>query len=368
MGPNARHTARARRHPARLPLAIGIVVLALTPPLLAQAPPSTGTAVPEFAPLDQVLLDFRDRIGCRAVAGAVSRQGKLLFSRGYGWSDAHKKKPTPPDAIMRIAGLTQPITAAAVKKLIRDGKLTLDTQAFPYLKLKAPHGSTPDPRLIQITVRHLLEHKAGWDAAAAFDPFSRLHEIQQSLHLTRRPRSVDVVRYMLGEPLQFDPGARTATSNFGYCVLGRVIEKAAGKSYAAYVADDIFQPLGVDDVKLARGLVRERDPREVSYPVKDVLTEATDSYGGLVASAPSLCKFLDAYWANGEPRRPGEDYQWAYFGNFEGTTALIRQRPDGYNVAVLCNGSRKESLRDEDDRALARLVEDAIDQIAARFK
>ncbi len=108
---------------------------------------------------------------------------------------------------MRIAGLTQPITAAAVKKLIRDGKLTLDTQAFPYLKLKPPHGSNPDPRLIQITVRHLLDHKAGWDAAAAFDPFTRLHVIQQSLHLSRRPRPIDIVRYMLGEPLQFDPGA-----------------------------------------------------------------------------------------------------------------------------------------------------------------
>ncbi len=328
----------------------------------------SGTDVPEFAPLDQVLLDFRNRIGCRAVTAAVSRQGKLLFSRGYGWSDAHKKKPTPPDAIMRIAGLTQPITAAAVKKLVRDGKLTLDTQVFPYLKLKPPRGSNPDPRLIQITIRHLLEHKAGWDAAAAFDPFRQLHEIQQSLHLSRHPRPVDVVRYMLGEPLQFDPGQKTARSNFGYCVLGRVIEKASGKSYAAYVADDLFQPLGVDDVKLGRGLVRERDPREVSYPVKDVLTEVTDSYGGLVASAPSLCKFLDAYWANGEPRHPGDDFQWAYFGNFGGTTAFIRQRPDGYNVAVLCNGSRNASLQDEDDRGLGRLVEEAIDKFAASGK
>ena len=149
---------------------------------------------------------------------------------------------------------------------------------------------------------------------------------------------------------------------------GPVIEKASGKSYAAYMADDLFQPLGVDDVKLGRGLVRERDPREVSYPVKDVLTEVTDSYGGLVASAPSLCKFLEAYWANGKPRHPGDDFQWAYFGNFGGTTAFIRQRPDGYNVAVLCNGSRNASLQDEDDRGLGRLVEEAIDKFAASGK
>ena len=55
---------------------------------------------------------------------------------------------------------------------------------------------------------------------------------------------------MLAEPLQFDPGQRTAPSNFGYCLLGRVIEKVAGKPYATYIAEDVFRPLGVEDVKL----------------------------------------------------------------------------------------------------------------------
>jgi CubicO group peptidase (beta-lactamase class C family) len=146
-------------------------------------------------------------------------------------------------------------------------------------------------------------------------------------------------------------------------VLGRIIEKVSGKSYAAYIAEDVFRPLGVDDVKLARTIQRERDPREVSYPVKDVVVEVTDSYGGLVASAPSLCKFLEAYWANGDPRQPGEDLQWAFFGNFEGTTAFIRQRTDGNNITVLCNAGRKQSF-ELDDRELERLVNEAMDKIA----
>jgi N-acyl-D-amino-acid deacylase len=324
----------------------------------------TGTAVAEYAPLDHAVLEFMDRIDCQAATVAISRNGKLLYSRGFGWSDAHKNKPTAPDAIMRIAGLSQAITAAAIKKLIREGKLSFETQAFPLLNLKPPHGANPDPRLSQITVGQLLENKGGWDAASSFDPFSRLRDIQKSLHLAHRPHPLDVVRYMLGEPLQFDPGQRTAASNIGFSVLGRIIEKVSGKSYAAYIAEDIFRPLGVDDVKLARTILRERDPREVSYPVKDVVVEVTDSYGGLVASAPSLCKFLDAYWANGDPRQPGEDLQWAFFGNFEGTTACIRQRPDGTNITVLCNGGRKPSF-EPDDRALERLVNEAMDKIAA---
>ncbi len=167
---------------------------------------------------------------------------------------------------------------------------------------------------------------------------------------------------MLGEPLQFDPGQRRATSNFGYCVLGRVIEKTAKKSYGAYIAENIFRPLGVDDVKLARSL--SSDPREVWYPVKDVPVQVMDSFGGLVASAPALCKFLEAYWVDGEPRQPGQDLQWTFFGNLAGTTAIVRQRPDGYNIAILCNGRRQESV-EEDDRALERLVDDSMDKVAA---
>jgi CubicO group peptidase (beta-lactamase class C family) len=353
------------RHAGFVGLAFSVAVFALTLPLFAQAPPSTGTAVADYAPLDQAVVDFMDRIDCQAGVAAVSREGKLKYSRGFGWSDAHKKKPTSPESLMRIAGLTQPITAAAVKKLIREGKLALDTRVFPLLKLKPPRGSTPDPRLNQITVGQLLENKGGWDAASSFDPFARLPEIQKSLKLSRRPRQADVIRYMLGEPLQFDPGQRTAASNFGYCVLGRVIEKASGKAYGNYIADDIFQPLGVDDFKLARSLPSQRDAREVWYPVKDAIVETTDSYGGLIASAPALCKFLEAYWANGDPRRPGEDLQWAFFGNFAGTTAYICQRPDGYNLAILFNGGRKESLQEEDDRALAKSVGEALDKVAA---
>jgi CubicO group peptidase (beta-lactamase class C family) len=361
---------QSSQSPNRLPVrswALLLIVVPLSGQLVeAQSPPLTGTAVREFAPLDRAVLDFMDRINSPAATVAVSRQGKLLYSRGYGWSDAHKKKPTEPDAIMRIAGVTQRITATAVKKLIRDGKLSLGTKVFRSLNLKPPHGAVPDPRLDQITVEQLLEYKGGWDAQATFDPFTRLREIQKSLRLAHRPHATDVIRFMLGEPLQFDPGQRTVPSNFGYCVLGRVIEKASGKPYGLFITEAIFRPLGVDDVKLGRSLPRERDPREVWYPVKDVVVEITDSYGGLVASAPSLCKFLDAYWATGDPRQSGgEDLQFAYSGNFEGTTALIRQREDGYNIAVLFNGRRAASHQEEDDRALLSAVDQAVDKVAA---
>jgi CubicO group peptidase (beta-lactamase class C family) len=327
----------------------------------ADLPTPTGSPVPAYAPLDKVILDFMDRCDCRSATAAVSHDSKLVFSRGYGWSDALEKKRTPPDALMRIGGVTQPITAAAVRKLIRDGKFSLDTKAFPYLKLKPLPFASPDLRLNDITIGDLLEHRGGW-GDRSLDPFVDLRSVEKALKVSRGPRPIEIVRFMMGQPLQFDPGTEKAFSNVGYCMLGRVIEKATGKSYATYIKDDLFRPLGIADIRVGRHSADQHDPREVSYPVRGVPIEMMDSFGGLVASAPALCKFLDVYWANGQPRQPGDDEQWTYFGNVVGTTAIVRQRPDGYNIAMIFAVRRQEPLTEKDDRALERQIDEAIDK------
>jgi CubicO group peptidase (beta-lactamase class C family) len=340
---------------------IGLVASA--PTAFAQTtPPVTGTAVPVYEPLDRVVLDFMKRCDCPAATAAVSYNGKVAYSRGYGFCDAHGKKPTPPDALLRIAGLTEPITAAAVKTLIGEGKLSRETQAFQLLNLKPLRGSV-DSRIKEITVSELLDNQAGWDPAV-FDPFVRLRDVEKALHISRKPRPVEVVRYMLTQPLQYSPGERKVPANFGYCVLGRVIEKASGKSYGTYLADEIFKPLGVEDVKLAHNPPRE--PREVWYPVKDVPVESMDSFAGLVASAPALCRFLDAFWVNGDARQPGDDLQWTYYGSLAGSTGLVRQRPDGFNIAILCTVRGKTPLSEKDSRDLEKLVDQAIDKVSVK--
>ncbi|HEV3300049.1 MAG TPA: serine hydrolase domain-containing protein [Planctomycetaceae bacterium] len=353
-------------HPNRMAICfVGAVALMSRGALLAKTPPApTGTPVRAYAPLDQVVTDFMQHCDCPTATAAVSQNGKLVSSRGYGWCDALEKKRTLPDALLRIGGVTQPITAAAVRKLIRDGKLSLDTKAFKFLNLKPLRPANPDPRLQDITLGDLLDHRGGWDAHT-FDPFTDLRAVEKSLRVTRRPRPIEIVRSMLTQPLQFDPGQQKVFSNFGYCVLGRIIEKATGKSYSNYIKEDLFRPLEVADVRPARHFADQRDPREVWYPVKDVPIETMDSFAGLVASAPALCKFLDVYWANGQPRQPGDDEQWTYFGNIAGTTAIVRQRPDGYNIAILCTVRRQEPLAEKENRALERQIDAAMDKIAA---
>ncbi len=332
--------------------------------LPAETPTPTGTPVRAYAAIDKAVIEFMERNDCPAATAAVSLNNKLVFSRGYGWRDSVETKHTLPDALLRIGGVTQSITAAAVRKLIRDCKLTGDTKVFPYLKLKPLRPDNPDHRLDVITIDQLLEHQGGWDASQ-YDPFLHVRDIDKTLHVTRRLRPLEIVRYMLSEPLQFDPGTQTVNSNFGYCVLGRVIEKATGKAYANYVRDDICTPIGIEDIRAARHFASDRDPREVWTPVKDVPVEMMDSFGGLVASAPALCKFFDHYWANGQPRKVGDDKQWFFFGSISGTTSIIRQRPDGYNIAIICSVRKKQPLAEKDEGALREQIDEAIDKAAA---
>ena len=333
--------------------------------LPGETPAPTGTPVRAYAALDKAVMAFMDRNDCPAATTAVSLNNKLVFSRGYGWRDSLETKHTLPDALLRIGGVTQSITAAAVPQaLIRDGKLTGDTKVFAYLKLKPLRPDNPDHRLDVITIDQLLEHQGGWDASQ-YDPFLHVRDIDKTLHVTRRLRPLEIVRYMLSEPLQFDPGTQTVNSNFGYCVLGRVIEKATAKSYVNYVRDDILKPIGIEDIRAGRHFASDRDPREVWTPVKDVPVEMMDSFGGLVASAPALCKFFDHYWANGQPRKLGEDKQWFFFGSISGTTAIIRQRPDGYNVAIICSVRKQQPLAEKDEGTLREQIDEAIDKAAA---
>ncbi len=79
-------------------------------------------------------------IDCTAATLAISKNGKLIYYRGFGWSDEVKQKPTAPDALMRIASVTKPITAATVKAAIRAKLISTDTKAFEYLAIIRPRA------------------------------------------------------------------------------------------------------------------------------------------------------------------------------------------------------------------------------------
>src|SRR5205823_2673006 len=99
--------------------------------------------------------------------------------------------------------------------------------------------------LRRVTVRQLLQHRGGWDREKSFDPMFRSVRIAREFAAPPPADTAMILASMWKRPLDFDPGERHCYSNFGYCVLGRVVEKVSGRPYEAYVREHVLAPLGI---------------------------------------------------------------------------------------------------------------------------
>jgi N-acyl-D-amino-acid deacylase len=366
------------------------------------------SAIPSFD------LEMENFMKARNVPGgslAVVKDGRLVYARGYGLADREKEIAATPTTLFRIASISKPITAVAVMKLVQDGKLNLDDKAFDHVDLEPVFaaGEKADSRLKQITIRQLLHHTGGWDRGKSFDPMFRSDRIAKRVGVDRPADAQAVIRYMLGKPLDFDPGSSYAYSNFGYCVLGRIIESVSGQGYETYVRSNILKPMGITrmriggtlDGKQAEGEARYYMPKsfrggrgssvfpekraKVPWPYGAFHLEAMDAHGGWIASAVDLARFaaaLDvpnrqtvvepellsqlyqppappvsrtdgklapAFYGLGwmvRPTRPGKANYW-HGGSLPGTSTLLVRRWDGLSWAVLFNQrSRDKKLPD----------------------
>ena len=283
----------------------------------------TGPDVPEMAHYDAAIAGIMDQYDIPGMAVAVAKDGRLVYARGFGLADVEANTPVAPDARFRIASISKPITAVAVMKLVEDGLLGLDDPAFALLPdLPAPDGQAEDPRLSQITIRDLLQHSGGWDRdGTGYDPMFDVVHIAAEMGVAPPADAETVIRYMRGRPLDFDPGTRYSYSNFGYAVLGRIVERVSGQAYEDYVLS-VLDETGMTSLAVGGSLLGDRLPGEVRYyeyngattpsvfpphntvpwPYGGFYVEAMDAHGGWVVSAPDLLRFMEA--VDGRPGRP----------------------------------------------------------------
>src|SRR5690606_4202457 len=124
-----------------------------------------------------------------------------------------------PQTRFRYASLTKLLTADAILELVNEKKLSLDTRMLDILSEFHP---VVEPRLKNITIQHLLNHRAGFDRLLSQDPMTA--------HRTR-PWCPDDLKRLLTLRLEFLPGSRYAYSNLGYCLLGVILERVEGQPF-----------------------------------------------------------------------------------------------------------------------------------------
>jgi CubicO group peptidase (beta-lactamase class C family) len=347
-------------------LTVLITVLVADLRCVAEERPATGRFVERYSAFDQVVNDHMDLIGATAASLAINNKGRLVYSRGYGWSDTSKSQLVQPESTFRIASCTKPFTAATVRNLIRGGRLSEDTPVFAYLGIQPYNGQIGDMRLHDVTIRHLIEHKGGWDKNQTFDPTLAMKKIGKEMNI-KDINSVDIIEYMLAQPLQNQPGEKRVYCNFGYMVLGRVIEKATGESFNDAVQMMICDPVGIPDLRISPLDPALRDVSEVAYVKESGLDLfLRDSVGGFATSAPSMCKFSARYWVDGKRRKPKEKRSFSFWGTHNNSTiCLMVQRTDGIDYIVMLN-SRRNAHWGQDVKDLRDAMNQAIDTIKAQ--
>jgi CubicO group peptidase (beta-lactamase class C family) len=162
----------------------------------------------------------------------VAKDGKVLFSNGYGFANAEHNVPNTPDTKFRLGSLTKQFTALAILQLEEQGKLKVTDPACNYLPT-CPATWRP------ITIHQLATHTSG-----LFN-FTEDPDHDRTTVLPSPPaKSLEKIR---DKPLRFDPGTKFEYSNSGYVALALVIEKASGETYAGYMQKHIFTPAGMQN-------------------------------------------------------------------------------------------------------------------------
>lgn len=292
-----------------------------------------------------------------ALSLAIVKDGKVLKMRGYGLASVELGAPATAESVYQIASMTKSFTATAIMLLAEEGKLGLDDKVAQYVSGVPASWS-------EMTIRHLLTHTAGtvgeatpWTLETAGKFYTR----------------EEYLKIILNAPLNFAPGTRYSYSNSGFYLLALIIEKVTGKSYAEFLSERIFKPLGMNSTRVY-------DPWEVvphkvnaygwdnNKLIVPLLIHPSQTVGGgnLLSSVADLVKFDDALgngkllkkstleqmWTparlnNGEEL--GYGLGWTVFsyrghkiighsGNTVGfASQLYRFRDDGTSIILLCN-------------------------------
>lgn len=352
--------------------------------------PMTGTPIPVYAPLDQAIVSAMTNSAVPGASVAVTKNGRLVYARGYGYADTGSGTLVQPNSLFRLASVSKVITAVSILHLVDEGKLHLDDKLVDVMNLQLPANA--DQRLNSVTIRMLLQYSAGWDVGVTgFWEFYSWH-IATVMKVLPPPNAQTLFQYILQQPLQFAPGTRAVYENIEYIVLGRVIEKITGQNYEQYVRANVLAKMGIHAMRIGRTLVSGRLPGEVTYydvpgaallgcvypgigivpyPYGGETIEAIDSFGGWVASTIDLLRLWNGIegrggtaflspaslqsmtaqpsYANGAASWWGfgvmvqdAGTSWSKTGGFPGTEAYVVRFGavwgDGFDWAIIFNG------------------------------
>lgn len=324
----------------------------------------------DIAKVDDQINAFITKYRIPGASLAVTKNGKLVYRKGYGFSDKEKAEKVTVNSRFRLASVSKTYTAAGIMKLVEQGKISLNDKVFGATGiLGTKYGTSPySDKISQITLRHLLSHTTGgWAGSSGGDPIDQNPQMSNDDFLTW---------VLKNKPQMYTPGTRYDYSNMGYFIAGRIIEKVSGKPYATYIKEMVgaFNDTNTD---IAGPLLADRKPNEVKYYSEGsdlgweykIALKRRDADGGLMTTATDLLRFITAI--DGSTTRPDilnstslaamttpsgpaplSPYYglgmvvggtvWGHDGSLPGTRTSFKKSSNGISIALLLN-SRQDN-------------------------
>jgi CubicO group peptidase (beta-lactamase class C family) len=279
----------------------------------AGEPTASGPPAPQVSADSAFVAALRTRLEADTKAGAfsgavlVTRDGHTLFEGAYGLADRERGVPNTPLTQFRVGSMNKMMTATAVLQLVQDGKVRLDEPLGTYLP-DYPNAEVAS----KVTIHHLLTHTGG--TGDIFGP-------EFSAHRSELRTTGDYLRLYGTRPLRFQPGTQWEYSNYGFLLLGAVIERVGGTSYYDHVAARVLAPAGMTATGFA--------PEDSLVPGRAVGYTRQLTPGALVPNAPTL-----PY--RGTPAGGG----YSTVGDFARFAAALRERRllDSAHTTLLLSG------------------------------
>ena len=256
----------------KLAVTLTLSIVALFMSLSANA--QSLSAKQMTAEFDKILNDqFKpDGTGCAAL---VAKDGQVIYRKAFGLADLELNVPMRPEMVFRIGSITKQFTAIAILQLMEQGKLSLQDEITRYIPDYPMHGHS-------ITIEHLLTHTSG------IKSYTNVPMFREMIRTDMKPE--EIIEKNKALPMEFAPGTKWNYNNSGYIMLGYIIEKVSGKTYAEYLQENFFTPLGMtssyygDDTKIIKNRASGYQPGEGGTVNADYLSMTLPYAAGSVMS------------------------------------------------------------------------------------
>jgi CubicO group peptidase (beta-lactamase class C family) len=365
----------ARRDLIKIAAGAAISPVVALRPALAQLVPSPASVRPpsaaERAAMALHARTFMEKYEVPALSFAVGYAGEIVHEEAFGVADRERNEAVTPAYLFRIASLTKMITSAAIFTLVEQNRLKLSDKVIgPGAILGADYGQPPySAGIADFTVEQLLTHTSGGWTNDGRDPMFT-HPAMNHAEL--------ITWTLANQPLDHPPGQHFAYSNFGYCILGRVIEKLTAQPYPDFVRAEVLSRCGINDMVIAANRLEKRRSDEVKYYGQgenpyEANVARMDSHGGWLARPSDLVQFLmhiDGYSKPANILKPHtiqvmttgssanrqyakglmitDNGNWWHDGSLAGTTTIAVRTHGGFCWAALTNTSRNNSKIGDD--------------------